>query len=372
MSNEVKSRNFTLDVIRTIAIFFVISVHFFLKTGYYKMEMDSVVIYISTIFRTVFMICVPLFIILSGYLLNNRKFSIKHYLGIRKVIIIYILCAIFLFAFDCIMGNEQFSIPGFLTNVTHFKWYSWYIKKYIILYMFIPVINYIFRKLESRKIRFSLLCVLFIIVSLSTIFSYFGVSDESPKIILWTIKILSLISDKLYPVLYYYIGVYLHEYKDELRISKKLNCILVVFSFIITGTMIYFKYRGNTFIWEEWNSWNGFIDCINSSFTFMLLLRLDYTRLQKSAFSRGITMFSKISLYIYLLSYIFDSLYYEIFNDIIKNYELKCLLYVIIVSAVFLSSFTLGLLVDGIYKGGEKFLNFLFENYKGRKFLNRG
>lgn len=70
-----KKRNINIDLIKCIAVFSVISVHFFANVGLYKNVINSTNMYIGIFFRTLFMICVPLFIITTGYLMKNKTLS---------------------------------------------------------------------------------------------------------------------------------------------------------------------------------------------------------------------------------------------------------------------------------------------------------
>jgi len=81
----VKKRNPSLDIIRCIALFSVISVHFFLNNGFYGEIVIGKTMYIATIFRSMFMVCVPLFLVLTGYLMSGKKLSKTYYLGIKKL-----------------------------------------------------------------------------------------------------------------------------------------------------------------------------------------------------------------------------------------------------------------------------------------------
>ena len=92
-----KTRDIQLDFVRVVATFFVMSVHFFLKTGFYKQQIIGWESFVQILFRSLFMTCVPLFIILSGYLLNYRNINIKHFLSIRKVLFQYFFVHYFTF-----------------------------------------------------------------------------------------------------------------------------------------------------------------------------------------------------------------------------------------------------------------------------------
>ena len=79
---KLKERNINIDLIKFIAVFSVISVHFFLNNGFYGKIIVGKEMYIFSFIRTLFMICVPLFIITTGYLMKNKTLSKKYYFGI--------------------------------------------------------------------------------------------------------------------------------------------------------------------------------------------------------------------------------------------------------------------------------------------------
>jgi surface polysaccharide O-acyltransferase-like enzyme len=70
--NYVK-RSPAADIIRILAFILVVSVHFFLNNDFYSQTVAGKRMFIMTLMRSFFIICVPLFITLSGYLLKNKK-----------------------------------------------------------------------------------------------------------------------------------------------------------------------------------------------------------------------------------------------------------------------------------------------------------
>lgn len=109
-----KKRNVNLDLVKCIAVFSVISVHFFLNNGFYLVPVIGKKMYISVFFRTLFMICVPLFMVATGYLMKDKKE--------KKILIITML---FLTAFQGLFNIKEIIIP------------TWWTKFYPITYYFI-------------------------------------------------------------------------------------------------------------------------------------------------------------------------------------------------------------------------------------------
>ena len=74
-----KERNINLDLIRCVAAIFVISVHFCLNSGFYELTCSGMRMLIMCILRTAFITCVPLFLMLTGYLMNKKELTISYY-----------------------------------------------------------------------------------------------------------------------------------------------------------------------------------------------------------------------------------------------------------------------------------------------------
>lgn len=136
-----KKRNINIDLIKCVAVFSVISVHFFANVGLYKNVINSTNMYIGIFFRTLFMICVPLFIITTGYLMKNKTLSKKYYLGVLRVLIIYLLDAFIYLGYNTIYNGESFSIRHIIKSILNFDiGYSWYLNKYLNILLFFIVL----------------------------------------------------------------------------------------------------------------------------------------------------------------------------------------------------------------------------------------
>ena len=89
-----KNRNINLDVIRIVALLFVVSLHFLYKCGFYGEMVQGKEMLLMCIYRAMFIICVPMFITLTGYLKNKETISTGYYKKISKVLIIYLICSV--------------------------------------------------------------------------------------------------------------------------------------------------------------------------------------------------------------------------------------------------------------------------------------
>ena len=78
-SESTLKRNLNLDLVRCVAIFFVISVHFLLNTSFYSTVVNGKKMFLLVVLRVIFMSCVPLFMILTGYLMNKKEPTKEYY-----------------------------------------------------------------------------------------------------------------------------------------------------------------------------------------------------------------------------------------------------------------------------------------------------
>ena len=107
--NKLVKRNPAMDFIRCFAFFSVVSVHFFLNNGFYSQELIGKRMYLMTCMRHFFMVCVPLFLVLTGYLMRKKQLSKKYYLKGTKTISIYILACLVWYLFYTIVQKNNFS-----------------------------------------------------------------------------------------------------------------------------------------------------------------------------------------------------------------------------------------------------------------------
>ena len=126
-------RNLNADLIRCVAVFSVISVHFLLNGGFYKQEVCGIPMLVMCMYRSFFMTCVPLFLILTGYLMGQKKLSKGYYKGLWKTIEIYLLASIACLLFKKFVQEEDITIYSGLLSILAFKGanYAWYIEMYI-------------------------------------------------------------------------------------------------------------------------------------------------------------------------------------------------------------------------------------------------
>lgn len=297
-----RKRNINIDLIKCIAVFSVISVHFFANTGFYDKTISGNDMYIAVFFRTLFMICVPLFMITTGYLMKNKTLSKKYYLGISRVLIIYLLDAALYLNYNILYLNQQTDIKHIVYNILNFEiGYSWYVEMYIGLFLLIPFINLIYNNLKSKKQKQILIMTMLILTSFQGIFNikYSLIPD-------WWIGI--------YPLTYYFIGCYLKEYKVNIKPFK--NILLLLFCLLISSLINIYISKGNTFVWGIHNEYSSILNVSTSVLIFILITNLDLQKLNIKL-KKIITKLSELSLGVYLTSGTIDRfLYFNHFKNV--------------------------------------------------------
>lgn len=121
MKKNLSQRDINLDLIRSFAVWTVISVHFFYNSGFYYETVAGYRMYIMLIVRTFCMVCVPLFMILSGYLLNTKTLCRKYYFRIIPILTSYVLASVCCMIYKIIFCDNVFTFKTFILGVFNFS-----------------------------------------------------------------------------------------------------------------------------------------------------------------------------------------------------------------------------------------------------------
>ena len=219
---KMKKRDIGLDLTRIVAFVSVVSIHFFLNSGYYDAPVVGKRMYIMTLGRTFFGICVPLFMLLSGYLMINKSISIEkrvifsYYKKISKVLGTYIVATGFIIAYKIIILHDVLNIKGILLNLLGYNQYSWYVNMYIGLYLLIPFLNLLWNSIEDKNGHFILVVTLTIMTIAPSVFNIYNFEEAGMLVRPYlTTTYNRIIPDwwmGIYPITYYYIGAYIKHY----------------------------------------------------------------------------------------------------------------------------------------------------------------
>ena len=290
-------RHTGLDIIKALAIFFVLAVHFFYNTQFYRTPLEGTDMALQTFMRMTFLMCVPLFLILSGYLLANKEPGKKHFKKLIPIILVYLLYAIAAAVIREFYFEEQKSLAEWAKEIVTFRadGYAWYINMYIGLFLLSPYLNLIYKGLKTQKDKWILIGVLLFLTALPELTN--GKAGGYVHFPDWW--------KTIYPITYYFIGSFIREY--QFKVKKYIAFFVWLITCILTVGLEWYAAQGNIF--RGISGYYGSLLVMIMSVSFFLLL---YQRHLKNTFlSKGVAIISVLSLDIYLASYITDRIIYK-------------------------------------------------------------
>lgn len=353
------NRNVSVDFIRCVACFGVVSVHFLLNNGFYQTIMDCKRMYVMAFFRQFFLFCVPLFIMLTGYLECNKKPEKKYYKKIIKILFVYVsisaLCyylkpvlySLFKSRYDLPDGDfGNGSLKGLIEGILGFNAcnYSWYIEMYLGLFLLIPFINILYKNIPSRKEKKILIVTLFVLCSVPSVIR--GLRQQQNQMFPeWWLK--------LWPILYYVLGSYIREY--NVKISRIKNIVLAFAFLAASGLICISKSKGFTWKYGPWSDWSSFFNVLFSYMVFIFLVNIRLDEIPKWA-KKFFAKLSDLCFGIYLASNIFDCVFYPILAKRVPRVTDRFEYYFVIVPLVFVCSAIVSFVINKVYYFVSKLL----------------
>lgn len=357
---KLQNRNASMDIIRIVAAFTVLSVHFFLHNGFYSQIVEGVPMYIMVLMRTLFSVCVPLFMILTGYLMSHKTLSRKYYSGISKTLIVFVLATLACMIFKTVHDNEPFSLKSFILGTLDFTGanYSWYIEMYIGLFLLVPFLNLAYNKLKNKRQKQVLVLTLVFLTIIPTLFNIFNFDNPAwwsdPKSSDTFAKLVPSWWMGFYPIAYYFTGCYIREY--GIRLKTRSMLVLFLLAILIFGIFNFYRSYGTTFKSGIYVYWYGFEPYILSVLLFVLLSRIKTDNMNEKV-KFVLWKVSDLALGIYLISYIFDMLVYPVLNEKITTMTDRLPFYFVTVPIVFICS----MLASAVLNIAAKYIQIFFK-----------
>ncbi len=342
-----------MDIMRIVAVFSVISVHFLLYNGFYSQTVEGGAMYIMCLMRTLFSVCVPLFIILTGYLMSQKTLSKKYYFGLSKTLVIYVLASIACVLYKVLYKAEEIGFKDFIFGILDFSDanYSWYIEMYIGLFLFIPFLNIMYNKLASKRHKQILVFTMIVLTILPSLFNVFNFETldwwSNPPSSDTYYKLIPSYWTSMYPLAYYFTGAYIREYGIKAR--TRTLCGLFAVSLVVFGSFNFYRSYGSNFSSGAYVNWRGFEPYILSTLLFVIISRLNANKLPGKC-RYALMKVSDCALGIYLVSYIFDNYLYEKLNEKITVVTDRLPYYFVIVPLVFIGALILSAVLNVIQK----------------------
>ncbi|MCX4268718.1 MAG: acyltransferase family protein [Lachnospiraceae bacterium] len=321
-SDDLTKRYIGIDIIKTIAIFFVISVHFFLNTNFYTTSLAGEVMYLQLTARWLFFTCVPLFLLSTGYLQKEKVYNYKYWQVGGNILISYIGISIITFLYRTCFLKEEITIQEAIKGILNFSLngYAWYVAMFVGLYLLIPAINLVYKNIRTKREKLNFIIILCFLTA---------------------IPVQGFLSNEwiaIYPITFYFIGAYIKEFNP--KINKIKGIIWIILILLLEDLITIFISQNNengVFSAIIIDRYGYFLNLCLSVIVFLLIYDIKKCNI---VFSKFFTIIAKLTFEIYLFSYIFDSYFYLKFKELyfITQQDFSKY-YFMIIPCVFFSSF---------------------------------
>ena len=296
-----RKRILGLDIIRMIAVMLVFVTHAIAYRDVMNSNQLSLKWTIYMVLRFLAMTCVPLFLLLTGYLNSKKEISKKYYQGIIPLVISYICISIFEIVAMALYNKTPIDVKSSIIHLLNFtaNGYAWYFEMYIGLFLLIPFLNILYDHLKSKKEKYILVSSLAFLTFIPQIVKSFKVGetwlDITPDY--WQI---------IYPITYFYIGKMIKELKPKLSIRQKIAFFAIALA--IPCTFCYLFTTNTQYAWFIFNGFEAFTNAFTAVAIFLMFYDFD-KRIPIA--QKIITEISICSFEMYLFSSIWDKFLYS-------------------------------------------------------------
>lgn len=354
------ARDIGLDITRIVAFVSVPCVHFFKDTQFYSTPVLGVRMYIMCVMRTMFMVCVPLFILLSGYLMSNRDIPLSrkgiaaHIAKTAKLFATYALATVVILAYRRWGMKEDITLLKGLLNILDFQQYSWYVNMYLGLYLMMPFLNALWRALEGREAQRTLLGALLLLTVLPSVLNIYDFVTEGALLRPWLTQTrYGLVPDwwrNIYPITYYYIGAYVRRNVAVKRLNTWKLLAFFCTSVVFFGLFNIWRSYSIKFAEGPWEDWGGLQNTANAVLLFLLINSIDYPT-PNQAVSRAVGLVSNLTFGAYLVSWVADRYFYARLRKAEPVMQLRLNHYPVVVGKVILCSLAMSLVIYLVVEG---------------------
>ncbi len=283
--------------------------------------------------RTLFMVNVPLFLILTGYLNLNKVVSRKYYKGMAAVLMSNVVISLVTIFVREQVFHEHFSPIQWVLKITDFSAinYAWYIEMWIGLFLLTPFLNILWKNIATKRHKHILIATLYLLCALPDCFNRYGVHLVPGY---WEL---------IYPCAFFFIGAYIREYHP---VIKKSHLLLFMLVCCLINPLFNALFVKNHSMIQLVGDGNGIIGMPLAAAVFLLLYNL---KIQSTAVGKALASISRRSLDMYLSSYMFDLIAYAwMMKHIYENQAQIGVWFFAIVPAVFFLSYIFSTILHSI------------------------
>ena len=336
-----KERENGLDIIKALATFFVVAVHFYLSCGYYQTPIISLKMYVMTFVRWGGMVAVPLFLMATGYFKAGKKPDKKHYMALIPILITYVvLCSIRMVVENIAYGQIHTIESGIKSLLTYQA--AWYVGMYIGLMLLCPFLNIMWHACGAKEQRI-------LLVSLAAItFMYPLTGYVFPSYFQY-----------IYPITYYLLGVYIKEQRP--KFNKLLLCAMYFVMTFINGAITIVSSASGPYAPGILASVDNGQNAITIAVAAVCLFLLFYdVKINNSVAVTLVKSMSDCSLEIYLLQAAYNAIIYTYTGRFISGAENYFWVFFITVPLSFVLSWISAALYKAVYKRVQMIIRCLY------------
>lgn len=327
MDSTIK-RDYSLDLLKCIAMYFVIFYHNFFS-NYDFINNASMVTYTTYFMRTILSTCVPIFFFVNGALLLNKEIVIKkHTIKTIKIIFItgvYGIIALILLMF---IKQEYFTFKQFLVALWSWKlgWINplWFLQALVVIYLFFPVIKSSFDS-ANKSFHFFLCVVLittfgneFLLLLANSLEFVLGINYFGDSFNFFN-QFNPLKGIYGYAIGYFMIGGLIYKYRIKFCLQLNITCSIVVIissMFFATVYGVIISISSNEIYDVVWNGYDSIFTLL-CVLAFFCLSSLYY---KGNHFQKVVSLISQNTLGIYFLHIIIDEIFKPFYLNL-SNYN---------------------------------------------------
>lgn len=315
-----KKRDSRIDIIRLVALALLIMLHFILKMELYQDTVQGSRWMLICVIRQFGMCCIPLFLLMTGYLMCKADYQSGYAKRIVRTLFIYVFASVMSNLFIGMTTGNFMNIKGVVLRILDYSLcpYAWYVELYIGLFLLIPIINRAFNSFENKGKR-RMIFVLVILTALPSFANVYRVGGLNwwfkPSSDGTYFKVVPQWWQGIYPITYYCIGAYLRG--TTIKLNRVLNGIFVIVLGLVYGAYNYWRSNGTAFIWGPWQEWGSWMNLTLSVLLFGFLLNCK--EIENGILKRVLKVGAEAVFGAYLISWIPEQLIYASVLDKVSN-----------------------------------------------------
>ena len=334
-----------IDLLKSVAIITIPSQHFFSHhSNFRQASFDSLSMFIQSVGMEFFLIGVPLFIAITGYLNKETEPTWHYYKKSLKVIIPYILISIIYIFFRKIYLHESISFIQGMKMILGFNAisYAWYLEMWIGLYFLAPFLNILSNGIKTSKTSIILIITLYVMSYLTLTLNREG------------LKILPSYWSSISPLASYFIGSHIRKFGCNISRRNLILFILIAILAEPTINILFFHGQRYYFIFGI------YLLIVPAMFaSFMLLYNWETPKIW---LQRTLATVSDLTLEMYLYCALCDMMLYPFFMKWYVSQDQFGLFFFVIIPLELLMTFCMAWLTNRFIKIAH--INHLWANSK--------